>query len=288
MSRIFRWHAPVWQADIGAFGDLHTSTLVRFLQETATRASTDAGFDPKYYEQIGGMWLVRRTTLTLLGPIRYGDEMESTTWVADFRRVRSRRDYDVRTSAGLVARAETDWVFVDRVHGRPRRVPSEMESVFMPDGAITLARVPLRIAAAPAAATRHERRVDVHELDALRHVNNASYVDYIEQAALDAAAAAGWDLARQIEHGGHLRPTAHDLEYLEAAVYGELLTILTWPVAVTSDGIERCTVVSGRTPVRPLLHAFSAYTWVAESGVSMPLPASLRIALATSSGSATI
>ena len=43
------------------------SALLRFLQETATRASTDAGFDPGYYERAQRMWLVRRTMLILDG-----------------------------------------------------------------------------------------------------------------------------------------------------------------------------------------------------------------------------
>src|SRR3954452_3490957 len=95
VSRIFRFRAPVWQADVDAFGELRTATLLRFLQETATRASTDAGFDPAYYARAGTLWLIRRTSLARLEPVRYGDELEATTWIADFRRVRSRRDYVV-------------------------------------------------------------------------------------------------------------------------------------------------------------------------------------------------
>ena len=56
MPRVYRWSAPVWQADVDAFGELRTSTLLKFLQETATRASTDAGFAPAYYRDTGTMY----------------------------------------------------------------------------------------------------------------------------------------------------------------------------------------------------------------------------------------
>ena len=57
------------------------------------------------------------------------------------RRVRSQREYEVRVGDRLVARASSDWVFVDAVHGRPRRIPEEWEATFMPDGPTMLERV---------------------------------------------------------------------------------------------------------------------------------------------------
>ena len=35
VPRVFRFRAPVWQADIDAFGELRSATMLRFLQETA-------------------------------------------------------------------------------------------------------------------------------------------------------------------------------------------------------------------------------------------------------------
>lgn len=281
VPRVFRLRAPVWQADLDAFGEWRTSALLRFLQETATAASTDAGFDGHYYDQSGTMWLVRRTTLTVLEPARSGDEIEAVTWIADFRRVRSRRDYEVRVGTRVLARAYTDWVYVDRERSRPRRIPEDMQRVFVPAGARALERPPFPEAEPPPTAFCSERRVELHELDSLRHVNNANYIHYIEQAALDAAAATGWTFAEQLTAGGRLRPVTHDLEYLDSALYGDTLSIATWPLAVSSDGIERHTwVVRGGT-TRPLLQGISRYAWVdLARGTPCPMPDALRAALA--------
>lgn len=272
----FRFRTSVWQADADACGELRSVTLLRFLQETATRASTDAGFDPAYYEREGTLWLVRRTALTRLAPIRYGDELEAATWIADFRRVRSRRDYEVRAGARTVARASTDWVYVDRAAVRPRRVPAAMQAAFGHAGTPPLARPPFPESAPPPDAARASRRVALDDLDALRHVNNATYLQYVEQAADEAHAAAGWPLDAQLAAGGRLRAVAHDLEYLDAAVYGDALTILGWPCAVGADTVDRYTIVLRGGAERPLLRAVSRYAWSDVGGAPCPLPAALH------------
>src|SRR5262249_48384782 len=50
-----------------------------------------------------------------------GVELEIATWVADFRRERSRREYEVRLPGepAPVLTANADWVYVDALSGRP-------------------------------------------------------------------------------------------------------------------------------------------------------------------------
>jgi len=281
VPRVFRFRAPVWQADLDAFGELRSATLLRLLQETATRASSDAGFDPAYYEREATVWLVRRTALTRLAPAGYGYELEAATWVADFRRVRSQRDYEVRAGERLIARASTDWVYVDRTSGQPKRVPSEMQQAFVPEGPTTSRRIPFPEPPIPAHAARTVRRVELHDLDALAHVNNATYLHYVEQAAEDAMAAAGWPLAAQVAAGGRLRAVAHDLEYLDSALYGDEIDVVTWPGAVDEREVERHAVISRRADTSPLVRTISRYAWTTTTGVAAAMPATLRDTLRT-------
>lgn len=278
MLREFSWRAPVWQADLDAFGEVRSVSLLRLLQETATRASSDAGFDATYYQRTGTMWLIRRTTLELGAPARYGDVLDVRTWIADFRRVRSQREYEVRADGRLIARASTDWVYVDR-GGRPRRIPDEWERIFMPDGAPPHERVPFPEREPPSHAATYERRVELHELDALQHVNNSNYVAYLEQAALDAVSAVGWTLAAQMQAGGRLRAVTHDLEYLDSALYGDKISLTTWTTAVSDTFLERHTHVHRGDATHPLLHAVSRYAWWSGEQPAA-LPTALRAALA--------
>lgn len=266
------WTSPVWQADLDAFGELRTLTIIRLLQEAATRASSAAGFDSAYYARTGSMWLVRRTRLTLAEPARYADELTVRTWIADFRRVRSQRDYEVYAGERPIARAASDWVFVDGGSGRPRRIPPEWETTFGVGAAVGSLREPFPEASPPARCFTASRRIELHELDALRHVNNSNYVAYVEQALYDYAARTGWDLGAQIAAGGRLRPVAHDLEYLDAALFGETISASTWVTEVAEHEVQQHTHLHRGDPHKPLLQARSTYRWTSEAGTPFPPP----------------
>jgi acyl-CoA thioester hydrolase len=73
-------------------------------------------------------------------------------------------------------------------------------------------------------------RVRFHECDPLGHVNNAVYLHYLEQAAIDHAAEAGWPQERlEAEVGAVFMAARHEIDYLRPAVAGDRLVVVTWP-----------------------------------------------------------
>jgi acyl-CoA thioester hydrolase len=54
------------------------------------------------------------------------------TWVADFRRAFSLRKYEFirATDKTVLAKGETDWVFVDLKTGRPKTIPEHIAAMF--------------------------------------------------------------------------------------------------------------------------------------------------------------
>jgi acyl-CoA thioester hydrolase len=71
-------------------------------------------------------------------------------------------------------------------------------------------------------------RVRFHEVDSLGHVNNAVYLEYLEQAAVDHALAAGLDIDRLNAFGGLFVAYRHEIVYLRPAYAGDILRIVTW------------------------------------------------------------
>ena len=57
-------------------------------------------------------------------------------------------------------------------------------------------------------------RVRFHEVDALGHVNNAAYLNYLEQAAIDHATFLGLDLQRLQGLGGVLVARRHEIVFV--------------------------------------------------------------------------
>lgn len=76
-------------------------------------------------------------------------------------------------------------------------------------------------------------RVRHYEMDALGHVNNAIYLHYLEQAAIEHSAALGFDVARLRALGGVFIARRHEIDYLRPATAGDVLQVVTWAVAMT-------------------------------------------------------
>ena len=80
----------------------------------------------------GATWLVRSHQVEYLRPAFEGDRLRVLTWVADLRRAFSTRRYRfTRPGDGAVlAKGETNWVFVDAATGRPKSIPAELQAMF--------------------------------------------------------------------------------------------------------------------------------------------------------------
>lgn len=72
-------------------------------------------------------------------------------------------------------------------------------------------------------------RVRFHECDPFGHVNNAVYVEYLEEAAIQHARALTWTEARlRADAGGVFVARKHEVDYLNAAVADDWLRVTTW------------------------------------------------------------
>ena len=235
---------------------------LRWLAQAAIDASTDVGFDAAWYAQAGTHWLVRRTTFSILHPARTDDALTVATWVEDFRRVRSHRCYEVRGPGDvLCAAARTDWVYVDGTSGRPRRVPQEMERAFGLGPDTPRAERPDWTAPLPPPApARHTRRVEYADLDALGHVNNATYLDVLGEAAIAALADVGWSIDRLAAEGAVPWLAEADLEYLDAAKHRDHLEATTW-FGTSAESLTVHQLLTRTDDTRPIVRANSRWRW---------------------------
>jgi acyl-CoA thioester hydrolase len=221
---------------------------MRYAQEAAFEASASAGYDHERYTEIGQFWLIRETALECFHPLHRDDLVEVRTYVADFRRVRSRRAYEFRLAGtdGLVARAHTDWVFLHRETQRPTKIPPEMMTAFYPEGVPEEAPPRRRFPQPPAPppdAFRQQRWVEWSEIDGAQHVNNAAYLMHVEDCRMQALASRGWSRARLQEEGLAIMVRSHRIEYLVPALLGDGLEITTWLSEVDQDGGVRHTAI---------------------------------------------
>jgi acyl-ACP thioesterase len=203
--------------EAAADGLLRTSGLLRYAQDLAWMHSVARGFDRRWYRERGLNWVVRAVDLGVAGSIPLGVTLEATTEVVGQRRVWARRLGTFRLDGACVARVQTDWLLLDTAN-RPTRLPLEFEGAFAPLSAREpLGRVDLPVA--PPETPRSVIRVRPQELDPMRHVNNAVYLDWFEECV------ARWE--PEAKDIGSI-PRRVRMEYLGSAEPGAELVATTW------------------------------------------------------------
>lgn len=127
---IFHYEFVVPHDAIDRNSHVNNVVYIQWMQDVAIRHYEATG-GTAAMEDAASSWVARSHQIEYLSPAFAGDKIEIITWVANLRRVRSLRRYKfVRLSDGkLLAKGETDWVFVNS-SGRPRAIPENVRSCF--------------------------------------------------------------------------------------------------------------------------------------------------------------
>ncbi len=202
------------ECDAGAL--LRASGYLRLIQDVAWRHSELMGFGRDWYRTNRLAWLVRHADLRITGEARSGDTVHVTTRVTGWRRVWARRESVASVDGLEVARAIVDWVLIDSA-GRPARVPPGIAERFT-DAIPTFQPARLTLPQAPVDALRHDWLVGIRDLDPMGHVNNATYLDVLDEAL----AADGDELV------GPRPPVRYEIELLRAALPRQHVSVDHW------------------------------------------------------------
>jgi len=127
-SSIYQFEIDVTENDLDRNGHVNNVVYIQWMQDAAIAHARVSGCT-KASEAVGATWVVRTHHIEYLSPLFAGDKVTVLTWPANFQRVRSTRKYKfVRAKDGaVIARAETDWVFVNAKTGRPMSIPEEVK-----------------------------------------------------------------------------------------------------------------------------------------------------------------
>ena len=147
-----------------------------------------------------------------------------STHLTGFRRVWARRltEFYAHGLHNLIGHATTDWVLINAA-GQPVRPPEGVIEAFGSDLADF---IPLRLPdqSPPPEAVRYDSTVRRDELDPLGHLNNAAYLDYLDEHYLDVAG-----------HSALPESRRYRLEFIAPAAPGAKVTGLGW-----ADGADWC------------------------------------------------
>ena len=129
MNPICQFDIPVTADVVDRNGHVNNVAYIQWLQDAAVRHARESGCVAAT-EAAGATWVVRSHYIEYLASAFAGDILTVQTWVVNFQKVRSLRKYKIIRASDqtVVARAETDWVFVNAKTGRPMKIPDEVKN----------------------------------------------------------------------------------------------------------------------------------------------------------------
>lgn len=277
MAYVHKQRFEIRNYECDHYGRMHLPVMLNYLQEAAFGASAAVGYSAHRYAELGLSWFAYETDIEFMRPLRFSDEIEIKTWVSDFRRVRSLRQYEVYHGGQMVARASTDWVLIDTVKQAPTAISPEIVAAYaagdeVPPAAPRTAfrRFPKT---APDVAHTLTRRVEIRDIDPAQHVNNAVYLHWLADAERQALSACGWGTHQLREANIALHAYRYQIAYKNAALLDDHIVINTWSTDVDTDGGERWSILSREGDDALIAQVHSEWGVIdATTGDARPLP----------------
>jgi acyl-CoA thioesterase FadM len=220
MNRQYCQTHTVRYDECNCHGLLTPVAFLRYMQDLAARDAEDV-------QLLGsGYWVIKRTVITFAAPVPIHTLLTLRTYGIGFTRITAQRGYEAQLvgkhSDEPVISARTLWVYVD-ARGRPMRLPEGTAQIWLPDGPrsqLPDAPLPACPESVPETTACSVRFSDI---DLMRHLNNASAVEMLDNAGWEVCGAGGItpDTTR-------LDLLDYEIDYLDSPRFGERLEIQTW------------------------------------------------------------
>ncbi len=232
VARAFAYRFRARHDELDSFGHLNNAVCVKYMQEAAIQASSDAGYSLQWYDEHAVSWVIRRLEVRYYLQVRYGDDVQVRTWLSECGQCTAVREYDVtrETDGARVARGRALWVYIDARTQRPLRLPAEIKIALAPCG--DKEDLGIRAYKSRAIENAHRyrlrRRVQSYELDPKGRVHHAVFLNWTEQAYSNAIRIAGHPLEQLRLGDWVVFLGGHDVEYFGAARDNDEIEIMSW------------------------------------------------------------
>jgi medium-chain acyl-[acyl-carrier-protein] hydrolase len=200
-----RFRLCTW--DVDQAGKLTMAAAYNYFQEVAGNHAAALGVGAEYMQANGIVWILSRMSAVLDSRPLAGSRVTVRTWPRGTDRLFAVRDYELRDQAGaVVGRGRSGWLVVDAQSFRPRRpdavvagLPRNENLDSMPDGA-------LAVPATDGLENVASRAVAYSDLDVNGHMNNARYVQWIQDTMDPGALASPSALRLDINYLAEMKP----------------------------------------------------------------------------------
>jgi acyl-ACP thioesterase len=203
---------------------LTLASTFAFFQEAAISHAESLGVGRDAMARTGQGWILSRISVFMERRPRFGETITVRSWPRGWDRLFAIRDYDIRDASDTpIVRGRSSWIILDIEKRRPLRPQAVMDTLPLNEGIDALPGGGGGLETRENLAGAGERRAVYSDIDYNGHVNNARYIQWIQ----DIIEPESFDNARQMRL---------DINYLSEVKPGEVTALLIAPVTVPIGG----------------------------------------------------
>jgi len=220
------WHEKVSVrfGDIDRSNRLTLGSIFSFFQEAAISHAADLGVGREALERTGQAWVLSRLSLFVGRRPVYGENVEVSSWPRKGEKLFAFRDYEIRDASGAaVVRGRGGWLVLDIEKRKPLRTEPVLALLPPNDGIDAFPAGFVSLGAGKNLAKMGERTARYSDIDYYGHMNNARYIQWIQDAT-NADILTGADQIRL------------DINYLSEVKPGETVELWTAPLEEAAPG----------------------------------------------------
>lgn len=198
--------------DVDGCDGLSMAAAFNYCQEIAGIHANELGVGMDSMREKGAAWILSRMSLELSRRPGWGKTLRCRTWPRGAERLFVYRDYEIEDDAGIFARGRSAWLVLDIAKKRPLRPESWIESLPLNANRAALDGGASAVGELVDSAPCGERRAAYSDIDYNKHVNNARYIQWV-QDCLSFDELSSWPAMRC------------DINYLSEVKEGELIAL---------------------------------------------------------------
>ena len=215
----------IWREALDVrFGDIDCSnrltlwSIFSFFQEAAISHAAELGVGREAMMRKGQVWVLSRLSLFVERRPVYGEIIEVSTWPRGWDKLFALRDYEIKSDKGVTqVRGRGSWLVLDAQTRKPLRSESSMHSIPSNNGIDAFTSNPSGLDQKDELEKVSSRHALYSDIDFFGHMNNARYIQWIQDAA---------DM-EILTHAPQLRL---DINYLSEVMPGEEVELWTGPL----------------------------------------------------------
>lgn len=179
-TMVFEQHKKVQLFHTDASGRATISALCRFAQESAGAHAAQLGVGMERLAERNIAWVLREQAVRILRYPMLGEVVRIVTWPTRTERILCHRDYRICDASGtVVAQGSSAWLGLDLTTRRPRKADSFFHLAVENMPGPVFVQPPAPLSSPQGECLCAPRTVRASDMDALGHMNNLRYLDWI-------------------------------------------------------------------------------------------------------------